>query len=96
MKYQRVSTWKVVLGFLFDIIVSLYVFGGFIAFLTGELDAESSSLSFDLKGIPALITFALIFSYFLIMNRFLNGTFGKKIFNVRRLYIEVPEQTEPN
>ncbi|HSX48447.1 MAG TPA: RDD family protein [Candidatus Nanoarchaeia archaeon] len=75
---NTVPTWKKVIAFLLDLIGSFVVFGYIIALLTGN----TSQGGFSLSGAPAFLLFAIVIVYFVVMNKFLGGTLGKRIFGI--------------
>lgn len=79
-------TLRIVMAFLFDFVLSMSFFGYIIAWMRGEIIDGG----FHLDGIPSLFGFLFIYLYFLVMKKYFNGTFGKKIFGVTKVYIEAP------
>jgi len=73
-------TWKKILAFFIDFWGCFFIFGFIIAYFSGNLTNEG----FHLEGMPALLEFALIISYFIIMKKYFGGTFGKKIFGIAK------------
>jgi uncharacterized RDD family membrane protein YckC len=73
-------TWKKIVAFLIDFFGSFFIFGYLIAYFSGDLSASG----FELQGMPALLLFALIISYFIIMKKFFGGTFGKKLLGIAK------------
>ena len=74
------ATWRVVLAFLFDLIMAFVVLGYVIASIFGGKSEEG----FSLTGGPAFLLFALVIAYFVVFNRFFGGTLWKRIFRVTR------------
>ncbi len=74
------ATWRVVLAFLFDLIMAFVVLGYIIASIFGGKTEEG----FSLTGGPAFLLFALVIAYFVVFNRFFGGTLWKRIFRVTR------------
>lgn len=72
--------WKRILAFLLDLIGSFILFGWIIAKFTGETTEEG----FNLTGGSAFLLFALVIAYFVIFNKFLGGTIGKRIFGIAK------------
>lgn len=72
--------WKRVLAFLLDLFGSFILFGLIIAKFTGETTEEG----FYLTGGSAFLLFALVIAYFVIFNKFLGGTIGKRIFGIAK------------
>lgn len=77
---NTVPTWKKIVAFLLDLIGSFVVFGYIIALLTGN----TSQGGFSLNGGPAFLLFAIVIVYFVVMNKFVGGTLGKRIFGIAR------------
>jgi len=63
---------------MIDFFVSFIIFGFIISYFTGNITEEG----FSLEGLPALIVFALVIGYFIIANKYLGGTLGKRIFRL--------------
>ncbi|MBS0629002.1 MAG: RDD family protein [Verrucomicrobia bacterium] len=72
--------WKRVLAFILDLLGSFVLFGWIIAKFTGETTEEG----FYLTGGSAFLLFALVIAYFVIFNKFLGGTIGKRIFGIHK------------
>lgn len=72
--------WKRVLAFILDLLGSFILFGWIIAKFTGETTQEG----FNLTGGSAFLLFALVIAYFVIFNKFLGGTIGKRIFGIAK------------
>lgn len=96
MNFKPVPTWKVVLAFLLDLYAAFYFFGCLIAWWTDKLEIGFFNFSFDLEGVSALVLYSLILAYFIVMNKFFNGTFGRKIFGVSHLFVESLRSDENN
>lgn len=77
---NTVATWRIVLAFVLDLIVSFLVIGYVIAALTGNL----SEGGFEMNGAPALVTFALVIVYFIAMGRYAGGTLFQRLLGARR------------
>jgi len=75
---QNVPTWKKVVAFLIDLIGSFFILGYIIGYFTGNL----TSRGFNLNGGPAFLLFILIIVYFVVFNKFLGGTVGKRLFKI--------------
>ncbi len=69
---------KKVFAFILDFITSFGGFGYLIAKFTGGLTEGG----FELSGGPALLLFALVIAYFVVLNRFAGGTIWKHILRV--------------
>ncbi|MGV8938109.1 MAG: hypothetical protein ACOH2J_13370 [Allorhizobium sp.] len=74
------ATWRVVLAFIFDLIMAFFVLGYGVATVFGGRTEDG----FNLTGGPAILLFALVIAYFVIFNRFFGGTIWKRIFRVTR------------
>lgn len=77
---RKVSTWRVVLAFILDFLTSFIVFGYIVATLFGG----ATDAGFKLEGAPALLLFAAVIAYFILLNRFLGGTIWKHILKAKR------------
>ena len=75
----RFYTIRMVIAFVIDVLLSFALFGWVIALVTGS----TTEAGFSLEGLPALILFALVIAYFIIMNKFLGGTLGRRLLGVR-------------
>lgn len=75
-----VSTWRIVLAFILDLITAFVVFGFLVAFLTGGL----TETGFQLSGFPAILSFALIIAYFLLAKKFFGGRLWERILKAVR------------
>lgn len=63
---SKPATWRVVIAFIFDLFGSFMLFGYIIAALTGG----TTEGGFSLSGLPALILFALVIAYMVLMPRY--------------------------
>ncbi len=63
---SKPATWRVVIAFILDFFASFMVFGYVIAAITGD----TTEGGFSLNGLPAIILFALVIAYFVLMPRF--------------------------
>lgn len=72
---QKFYVLRKITAFIIDIFLSFFVIGGTIAYLTGDL----TSGGFSLDGGPALLAIALVITYFIVGNKYLGGTIGKRI-----------------
>lgn len=77
---EKPPIWKRILAFLIDFFGSFFIFGMIIGYLTGE----TTKGGFNLTGGPALLLFALMIAYFVIMNKYCGGTVGKRIFGIAK------------
>ena len=72
--------WKKVLAFIIDLFGSYFILGYIIGALTGGI----SDGGFSLNGGPAFLLFALVVAYFVVMNKYLGGTVGKRILGIAK------------
>ncbi len=63
---SKPATWRLVIAFIFDLIGSFAGFGYVIATITGD----TTDGGFELTGMPALILFAVVIAYMVLMPRF--------------------------
>lgn len=70
--------WKKVLAFIIDLVGSFVILGFVIAVATGN----TTDNGFSLNGGPALLLFALVIAYFVVMNKKFGGTLGKRLFGI--------------
>ena len=77
---------RIVAGFI-DVIV-LLVLGGIMSTLFGESEADGSSFSFNLSGVPFLVYVALCFAYYFVMENATGQTLGKKAMSIKVVAIE--------
>jgi uncharacterized RDD family membrane protein YckC len=75
---NKTPTWKKVFAFTLDLFGSFIIFG----YLIGSATHNIVNGGFSLNGGPALLLFALVIFYFVVMNKWLGGTFGKRIFRI--------------
>lgn len=64
--HDRPATWRVVIAFILDLVVSFVVIGHAIGLLTGG----TTRTGFVLTGLPALAALALWIAYMTAMPRF--------------------------
>lgn len=76
---RPVATWRKVLAAILDFVTIFFVGGYAIGHLTGNLTDDG----FKLEGMPALVLFAAIVAYFVILGRFLGGTLWQRLLSVR-------------
>ncbi|MDP3958575.1 MAG: RDD family protein [Pseudorhodobacter sp.] len=74
----RPATWKIVVAAIFDFLLVFLVGGYLIAIMTGD----ATDGGFELTGAPALLLFALVIAYFVVMNKWLGGTVFKRLFGI--------------
>ena len=75
---SRPATWRVVLAFILDLITSFVVIGYLIAMVTGD----TTEGGFQLNGIPALLLFALVIAYMVLMPRY-GGRLWQRVLKAR-------------
>lgn len=76
---EKVSTWRIILAFVLDLITAFAVLGYIVAKFTGN----TTDGGFELNGAPAILLFALIIGYF-VAGRFIGGTLWQRILGARR------------
>ena len=79
MSDKPVATWRIILAFFLDLITAFAVFGWLVAKFSGGL----TETGFQLDGIPALVSFALIIAYFVVGAR-TGGTLWARLFGAVR------------
>ncbi len=62
---SKPATWRVVIAFILDLFFSFFVFGYLIATVTGD----TTEGGFALEGMPAILLFALVIAYMVLMPR---------------------------
>jgi hypothetical protein len=77
--HKRVSVSRRVMAAVLDFFCAFYIAGYVVGFFTGDL----ADGGFELKGVPALIVFALIAAYFVVFTRFLGGTVWQRLLGAR-------------
>ena len=70
---------RVILAFVLDLITSFAVFGYIVAVFTGSI----TDGGFFLEGAPALIAFALVIAYFILMPRFFGGRLWQHVLRAK-------------
>jgi len=75
---SKPATWRVVVAFILDLITSFSLFGYLIALVTGD----TTENGFQLNGLPAIILFAAVIAYMVLMPRF-GGRLWQRIFKAR-------------
>lgn len=63
---SKPATWRVVTAFILDLLVSFSLIGYIIAKFTGD----TTQGGFELNGAPALVLFALVIAYMVLMPRY--------------------------
>ena len=62
----RPAKWRVILAFILDLFTSFALFGYLIALVTGD----TTEGGFELNGLPALVLFAVVIAYMVLMPRY--------------------------
>jgi len=73
------AQWRVILAFILDLITSFAVFGYVVALITGG----TTETGFALEGGPALVVFALVIAYFVLMPRVAGGRVWQHILRAK-------------
>lgn len=73
------ATWRIVLAAILDFFTAFFLFG----YLVGKFTGQTTENGFNLSGWSALLAFALIIAYFVVLNR-MGGTLWKRILKARR------------
>ena len=76
-----VPFWKKSIAFIIDFILSFFLIGYITALITNDI--TDNGLGFQLEGMPALIMIVLVVAYFVIFNKYLGGTLGKRLFRIQ-------------
>ncbi len=71
---------KKVIAAILDIATS---FGGF-GYLIAKLTGNTTENGFELNGMNAVILFALVIAYFVLMPKFAGGTIWQHVFGTRK------------
>ncbi len=74
-----VSTWRKVVAAILDFFFIFFAGGYLIGLLTGG----TTEKGFSLSGGPALLLFALIIAYFIVLGRYLGGTLFQRLLGTR-------------
>lgn len=77
---KQPATWRIVTAALLDFFTAFWVFGFAVGAVTGSLTGNG----FQLDGWPALLFFVLVIAYFIVFNRFFNGTIWKHVLSAQR------------
>jgi uncharacterized RDD family membrane protein YckC len=77
---------RIVAGII-DVVI-LAVLGGVMSALFGESEADGSSFSFNLSGVPFLVYLVLCFAYYFVMENATGQTVGKKAMNIKVVPVE--------
>jgi len=80
IKKEETPTWKKVLAFIVDFLISFFVLGYLVAAMTGGL----TSNGFSLQGGPAFLVIILIVLYFVVMKKFVGRTLGMMLFGIKK------------
>jgi len=76
---QRPALWRRVLAAVLDFICVFFIVGYVVGYLTGNLTSDG----FKLEGAPALIVFAAIALYFVVLGKFFGGTVWQRVLRAR-------------
>jgi hypothetical protein len=76
---QRPALWRRVLAAVLDFICVFAIAGYVVGYLTGNLTDNG----FQIEGAPALIVFAAIAAYFVVLGRFFGGTVWQCLLRAR-------------
>ena len=76
---QRPALWRRVLAAVLDFIFVFFIAGYAVGYLTGNLTSDG----FKLEGAPALIVFATIAVYFVVLRKFFGGTVWQRVLRAR-------------
>jgi len=79
MSTSSPAQWRVILAFFLDLITSFMVFGYIIALFTGDTTEDG----FSLEGGPAVMLFALVIAYFVLMPKFAGGRIWQHILRAK-------------
>ncbi len=74
-----VATWRKVVAAILDFFFIFFAGGYVIGLLTGG----TTEKGFSLSGGPALLLFALIIAYFVVLGRYLGGTLFQRLLGTR-------------
>lgn len=74
-----VSTWRKVVAAILDFFFIFFAGGYVIGLVTGG----TTEKGFSLSGGPALMLFALIVLYFVVLGRYLGGTLFQRLLGTR-------------
>ncbi|MEO3999762.1 hypothetical protein [Mesorhizobium sp. CAU 1732] len=77
---NSVSTWRIVLAFILDLITAFAVLG----YVIGVVFGGATENGFALEGWRALLLLAAIIAYFIVFDRYLGGTIWKRILRAVR------------
>jgi len=77
---KKVSSGRIILAFVLDLITSFALLGYIIAKFTGN----TTEGGFELNGTPALVLFALVIFYFVLLGRYGGGTIWQRILKTKR------------
>jgi hypothetical protein len=75
-----IATWRKVVAAILDFLTIFFAGGYVIGHLTGGLTDDG----FKLEGGPALVLFAVVIAYFVVLGRYLGGTLWQRILGARR------------
>lgn len=72
-------TWKKVIAAILDFF-TVFLIGGFVI---AKLTGGETEGGFELKGLPAIVLFALVIAYFAVGYRYAGGTIWQRIFKTK-------------
>lgn len=78
------ATWRIVSAALLDFFTAFFLLGYIVGWVTDSITPQGG---FQLEGWAALVCFALIVAYFIVFDKFLNGTIWKRILRAKRAAI---------
>lgn len=76
---RKIAHWRIILAAILDFFTAFFVLGYLVALVTGG----TTDNGFNLNGLPALVSFALIIAYFWIGRKYLGGTIWQRILKAR-------------
>jgi hypothetical protein len=77
---ELAPVWKRNVAFILDFFTVFFIGGVLIGWATGQTTAGG----FELEGAPALVLFAIIVAYFVILRRYAGGTLWDRILRIQR------------
>jgi|TARA_B100001964_G_scaffold194967_1_gene218800 uncharacterized membrane protein YbjE (DUF340 family) len=77
---KQVSTWRIIIATILDLITSFFLLGYIVGWITGDLTEGG----FELSGMPALVLFLLIILYFVVGGKYLGGTLWQRLLGTTR------------
>jgi uncharacterized RDD family membrane protein YckC len=80
-------TGKRIVAALIDILI-IFVFAVIMAVLFGDTESGDGGASFELSGLPAIITFIAVFAYYFVMEATSGQTVGKKVMGIKVISLD--------